>query len=71
MRRARCISIVAVTFLISQLAGLCVRDIEHLQFAVALVGISYGGVFGLLPSIIIEWFGMGAHCLLHRPDPHG
>jgi len=59
MRRARCISIVATCFLISQLAGLRVQDIKHLQYAVILVGISYGGVFGLLPTIIIEWFGMG------------
>jgi hypothetical protein len=61
MRRAQCISIVAVLFFISQLVGLRVRDIEHLQYAVMLVGISYGGVFGLLPTIIIEWFGMGMH----------
>lgn len=70
-RRAWCISIVAMTFIISQLAGLCVRDIEHLQFAAALVGISYGGVFGLFPTIIIEWFGMGAQNPLFRPDPLG
>lgn len=60
MRRAQCISIVATSFLISQLVGLGVQDIQHLQYPVILVGISYGGVFGLLPAIIIEWFGMGA-----------
>lgn len=54
-------SIVATSFLISQLVGLCVQDVEHLQYAVILVGISYGGVFGLLPTIVIEWFGMGTH----------
>jgi len=58
MRRAWCIPTVATSFLISQLVGLRVRDIEHLQYAVTLVGISYGGVFGLLPTITIEWFGM-------------
>ena len=61
IRRARWIPIVATLFLISQLVGLRVRDIEHLQYAVTLVGISYGGVFGLLPTIIIEWFGMGMY----------
>ena len=61
MRRAWCISIAATTFLISQLAGLCVRDVGHLQYAVALVGISYGGIFGIMPTIVIEWFGMGAY----------
>jgi len=59
IRRARCTSIVATWFLISQLVGFGVRDIDHLKYAVILVGISYGGVFGLLPTIIIEWFGMG------------
>ncbi|KAF9782320.1 major facilitator superfamily domain-containing protein [Thelephora terrestris] len=57
-RRARCLSIVAASFVVSQLVGLGVQDIKHLQYAVVLVGISYGGVFGLLPTIIIEWFGM-------------
>lgn len=61
IKRAWCISIVATSFLISQLAGLRVRDIEHLQYAVILVGISYGGVFGLFPNIVIEWFGMSTH----------
>jgi MFS family permease len=60
-RRARCLSIVAVSFLVSQLVGLGVHDIKHLQYAVVLVGVSYGGVFGLLPTIIIEWFGMGPY----------
>lgn len=53
-----------MTFLISQLVALCVRDIEHLQYAVILVGASYGGVFGLLPTITIEWFGMGTQSLV-------
>lgn len=64
MRRARCISIVATCFLISQLVGLGVQDIKHLQYAVILVGVSYGGAFGLLPTITIEWFGMGMHSRL-------
>ena len=54
----------AVSFLISQLLALLVEDIEHLQFVVVLVGLSYGGVFGLLPTIIIEWFGMGPYIYL-------
>ena len=61
IRRAWCLSAVAISFLVSQLVGLRVRDIEHLQYAVILVGISYGAVFGLLPTIIIEWFGMGPY----------
>jgi MFS family permease len=64
-RRARCLSIVAASFVVSQLVGLGVQDIKHLQYAVILVGISYGGVFGLLPTIIIEWFGMGPYTVTH------
>ena len=60
VRRAWCIAIVATSFLVSQLVGLGVQDVEHLQYAVALVGLSYGGVFGLFPTITIEWFGIGA-----------
>ena len=61
MRRAQFISIVAASFLVSQLVGLRVQDIEHLRYAVFLVGISYGATFALLPIIIIEWFGMGLY----------
>lgn len=67
MRRAQFISIVAASFLVSQLVGLQVQDIEHLQYAVILVGISYGATFGLLPIIIIEWFGMGPYTLASFP----
>ena len=67
MRRVRCLSIVAASFLISQLAGLRVQDIKSLKYAVALVGISYGGVFGILPTIIIEWFGIGPFNSLFLP----
>jgi hypothetical protein len=69
-RRAWCLSVVAITFLISQLVGLRVQDIKHLRYAVTLVGISYGGVFGLLPSIVIEWFGMRAYIRLFLSKPH-
>ena len=61
MRRVWCISIVATAFLVSQLVGLCIRDVKHLQYAVALVGTSYGMTFALFPTIAIEWFGIGTH----------
>jgi hypothetical protein len=51
--------LVAASFLVSQLVGLRVREIERLQYAVVLVGISYGATYGLLPIIVIEWFGIG------------
>ena len=64
MRRAWCLSAVAISFLISQFVGLRIQAIENLKYAVVLVGLSYGGVFGLLPTIVIEWFGMGPYTLL-------
>lgn len=67
MRRVQCISMVAVSFIVSQLVGLRVRDVERLQYAVILVGVSYGAVFGLMPIIVIEWFGMGASPRSHDP----
>ena len=69
MRRVWCLSIVAASFLVSQLVALRVQDIEHLQYAVFLVGISYGGVFGLLPTIVIEWFGIGLYSYLFLLKP--
>lgn len=58
IRRVQCFSIVATSFFISQLVGLAVKDNKKLQYAVTLVGISYGAVFGLAPIIVVEWFGM-------------
>ena len=59
MRRVQCISIVATSFLISQVVGLFIQNNEQLQYAVVLVGVSYGAVYGLIPIIAIEWFGIG------------
>jgi len=65
VRRVQWIAIATASFLVSQLVGLRVQDIEQLQYAVALVGISYGAVFGLTPVIVLEWFGM-AHVSENR-----
>ena len=64
------LSIVAVSFIVSQLIGLQLQTIEHLQLYAALsVGISCGATHGLFPVIIIEWFGTGlySHFLLLVP----
>ena len=71
MRRAQLIPVVATSFLLSQLVGLRVQHIEHLQYAALLVGMSYGETFALLTIVIIEWFGMGLYtflCLLLKPE---
>ena len=59
MRRIQCFSIVAAFFLVSQVVGILAQDNQELRYAVILVGISYGAVFGLSPIVVLEWFGIG------------
>lgn len=61
MRRIQWISALALSFFVSQLVGLLVQDNRQLQYAVILVGISYGALFGLIPTIVVEWFGIGLY----------
>lgn len=60
--RAYCISLVAVFFFISQLVAMSVVDVTELWKASLLVGFSYGAMFGLFPTITIDWFGMCESC---------
>ena len=57
-RRAYCISLVAAFFFISQVAAMSIVDVNQLWKASLLVGFSYGSLFGLFPTITIDWFGM-------------
>lgn len=58
LRRATCISLTCTLFLISQLVCLAVDNVEHLWVVSALLGFAYGSMYGLLPTITIEWFGL-------------
>jgi hypothetical protein len=58
LRRAYCIPLVAVFFFSSQLVAMSIVDVNQLWKASLLVGFSYGSLFGLFPTIIIDWFGM-------------
>jgi len=60
VRRAYCISLVAMLFFISQLVAMSIVDVRELWKASLLVGFSYGALFGLFPTITIDWFGMCA-----------
>ena len=51
--------IVAAGFIISQLITYHVEDIQHLWKASVILGGSYGMLFGLYPTLVIEWFGLG------------
>lgn len=57
-RRIQCLSAIAVAFLLSHLAGVLVQDNQQLQYAVLFTGLSYGTVFGITPTIVVEWFGL-------------
>ncbi|PIL36479.1 hypothetical protein GSI_00168 [Ganoderma sinense ZZ0214-1] len=56
--RSFCIVLVATTFIVSQATCYAIVDIEHLWKASALLGLAYGGLFGLFPTLVIEWFGL-------------
>ena len=58
--RTYCISLVAMLFFISQLVAMSIVDVKELWKASLLVGFSYGAMFGLFPTITIDWFGMRA-----------
>lgn len=58
-QRSYCLILVAAGFLLSQIAASFVTQEEDLWKASLILGISYGGMFGLLPTVIFEWFGSG------------
>ncbi|KAG8809163.1 hypothetical protein FRC17_003571 [Serendipita sp. 399] len=57
-RRSYFIVGVSFTFIVSQLALYNVESVQTLWIASALLGLGYGGMFGLFPTIMIEWFGL-------------
>jgi len=56
--RSYCLVLVAVLFFISQVVAGSVDNIAHLWIASALLGLAYGSIFSLLPTVCLEWFGM-------------
>ena len=56
--RSFCITVVAAIFIISQVTCYYVQAVENLWKASALLGLAYGCMFGLFPTICIEWFGL-------------
>jgi MFS family permease len=61
--RSFCITIVSILFILSQLTILVVDDVQHLWMGSFLLGLAYGSLFGLLPTVCLEWFGLGSHAL--------
>ena len=58
MSRSYCLTLVAVLFFISQVVTSSINDIAHLWISSALVGLAYGSVYSLFPTVCLEWFGM-------------
>ncbi|KAG2365268.1 major facilitator superfamily domain-containing protein [Suillus spraguei] len=56
--RAYCFCIVSTLFVVSQLSAINVNDVAHLWKATALLGLAYGSLFGIAPTIVIDWFGL-------------
>jgi hypothetical protein len=59
LRRAYCLSLVASMFLLSQISLYYANEIETLWHTSGMLGLAYGGLFGLCPTIMGEWFGLG------------
>lgn len=57
--RAYSLCIVSSLFIMSQMAVISVSSITTLWVATVMVGIAYGSLLGALPSITIDWFGLG------------
>jgi hypothetical protein len=62
--RSYCISLVAVLFVISQIMAVLTDDVADLWKASLALGLAYGSMFGLFPTIVFEWFGMRKSYLL-------
>lgn len=56
--RAYSLCIVSSLFIISQMAVMSVSSITALWMASVMVGVAYGSLLGVLPSVVIDWFGL-------------
>ncbi|KAF8531646.1 major facilitator superfamily domain-containing protein [Gautieria morchelliformis] len=58
IHRSYLMSLVSILLMVSQIVGALVEDPNHLWLASLLLGSGYGGIFGLLPTVTMEWFGL-------------
>ena len=58
--RSFCLPAMTALFILAQFLLVAIDDVRHLWTASVLLGLAYGCWFGLLPTISIEWFGLGA-----------
>jgi len=69
MPRSYCLVLVSSLFCISQLVIAAVNDINHLWLVSSLLGLAYGSVYSLFPTVCIEWFGMRKSSNLYSLNP--
>ncbi|KAI5985531.1 major facilitator superfamily domain-containing protein [Pisolithus albus] len=56
--RAYSLCIVSSLFIISQAFAIGISSVGTLWMATAFLGLAYGSLFGCLPAIAIDWFGL-------------
>lgn len=56
--RSMCMSFVSLLFIVSQVMVFSVDEVKNLWKGSALLGFAYGSLFGLFPTMTIEWFGL-------------
>ncbi|TEB28962.1 MFS general substrate transporter [Coprinellus micaceus] len=56
--RSYCLVVVSIVACISQLITAHVDNVADLWIASSALGLGYGAVFSLLPTVCLEWFGM-------------
>ena len=59
--RSFCMPLVSSLFIFALLLLIAINDVHHLWAASGFIGFAYGCWFGLLPTISIEWFGLGVY----------
>ena len=57
--RSYWMSVISMTFILSQIFVFAVEDVTSLWMASIALGFAYGGMYGLFPTIVIESFGLG------------
>ena len=58
MPRSYCLVLVAFMCFLSQVVASQVDHIADLWIASSVLGLGYGAVFSLFPTVCLEWFGM-------------
>lgn len=58
MPRSYSLTLVSTLFFASQFVVTSVGDIDHLWMASSILGLAYGSIFSLMPTVCLEWFGM-------------